>query len=147
MNKIWKRALGLNNRGQTLTEFLFVLVILVFLVLAHIQFSLTYVVSSFIRYTTFMAARSESVEVGSSMPYVEAMVGTPGASKLSPVAHILDQAQMTASQKNQFSLPYEVLSYVPLFGPRTEGVLNLKSESPISYEPVAQPLGEFFDNE
>ena len=45
-----------NNKGQTLTEFLFVVVLLVFLVLAHTQLSLSYVFANVIHYATFMAA-------------------------------------------------------------------------------------------
>ena len=43
-----------NNKGQTLTEFLFVIILLVFLVLAHTQLSLSYVLAHVIHYTTFM---------------------------------------------------------------------------------------------
>ncbi len=142
-----------NNKGQTLTEFLFVIVLLVFLVLAHTQLSLSYVFANVIHYTTFMAARAESVQAGSGPLYMEALVGTPTASHL-PMVHFSQPAGSNfvvfEGGTQRFSLGYQLLSYIPLWGPASEALLKLKSSSPVLSEPSAADVlagGGVLDNE
>ncbi|MBI2645706.1 MAG: hypothetical protein HYW85_01505 [Deltaproteobacteria bacterium] len=128
-----------------MTEFLFVIVLLVFLVLAHTQLSLSYVFANVIHYATFMAARAESVQPDRGASYLEDMVGTPTASKL-PMVHFLP----SAVNNNQFSVGYQLLSYIPLWGQASGALLKLRSSSPVLYEPSAIDVlagGGVLDNE
>ena len=142
-----------NNKGQTLTEFLFVIILLVFLVLAHTQLSLSYVLAHVIHYTTFMAARAESVQPDNGALYMENLVGTPTASKL-PMVHFSQPAGgsfvMTDGNRPQFNISYQLLSYIPLWGQASQALLKLKSSSPVFYEPSAIEIlaqGGVLDNE
>src|SRR3989338_2985230 len=142
-----------NNKGQTLIEFLFVVILLIFLVLAHTQLSLSYVFANVIHYATFMAARAEAVQPESGALYVEEMVGTPTASKL-PMVHFSQPAgnSFVVREGNipRFNIGYQLLSYIPLWGQASEALLKLRSSSPVLYEPSAIDVlaqGGVLDNE
>ncbi len=148
-----KKMFNISNQGQTLTEFLFVVVLLVFLVLAHTQISLSYVLANVIHYATFMAARAEAVQPESGALYLEAMVGTPTASKL-PMVHFSQPAGNSFVTPGetiaQLSVGYQLLSYIPLWGQASQALLKLKSTSPVLYEPSAIDVlnqGGVLDNE
>lgn len=145
MKNLNLKKLNSSNKGQTLTEFLFVVVLLVFLVLAHTQLSLSYVFANVIHYATFMAARAESVQPESGALYLEEMVGTQAASKL-PMVHFLP----SVVNNNQFNVGYQLLSYIPLWGQASQALLKLKSSSPVLYSPHAIDVlagGGVLDNE
>ena len=107
-----------NNKGQTLTEFLFVVVLLVFLVLAHTQLSLSYVFANVIHYATFMAARAEAVQPESGALYLEAMVGTPTASKL-PMVHFSQPAGNSFVVTEEGNERGDIFGRTKIFGKKT----------------------------
>lgn len=115
-----------NQKGQVLTEYLFILVLLVFLVLFHIQSSVNYVAAHIMHYASFMAARAESVRPASHVHYIEAMVGTPEASKLSPIAALLVPSQGNYISSGNISLEYNALSILPSLDVTT---FKLKADS------------------
>lgn len=120
-----------SNKGQTMTEFLFILVLLVFLVMVHIQFCLSYVSASIMHYTSFMAARAEAVQPGQGATYVEDMVGTTTISKLSPIARLIKSEAASSQAGNTYNLQYEVVRSLP----KTEGLTQLNAQSPFSSQP------------
>lgn len=75
------------QKGQALTEFVMIFVVLLFLILMHFQLSMNYVASSYMNYASFMAARTNLV--GEDADYVARhMVGSPGDSFFGPFARI-----------------------------------------------------------
>ncbi|MBI3018990.1 MAG: hypothetical protein HYY61_03785 [Deltaproteobacteria bacterium] len=126
---------------------------MVFLVLAHTQLSLSYVLANVIHYATFMAARAEAVQPESGALYLEEMIGTPTASKL-PMVHFAQPAgnSFVVPEGNSLRLNvgYQLLSYIPLWGQASQALLKLKSSSPVLYEPSAFDVlagGGVLDNE
>ncbi|OGQ15803.1 MAG: hypothetical protein A3B70_04425 [Deltaproteobacteria bacterium RIFCSPHIGHO2_02_FULL_40_11] len=142
---MWKKIR--NNKGQALTEFLFVFVLLLFIVMAHFQLSLTYVTAHIMKYATFMAARSESSTPATAGQYIEDMVGTETQSKLSFIA-TPKAPQNGYVQLDSILLNYDVLSYIPLFGNADAARLGGQSTSPLYRQPLPlQPDQGVFDNE
>lgn len=138
------------KRGQTATEFLFILVAIVFVILFHTQLSLSHIVTSYFRYSSFMTARAEAVNPGAGGIYIENLVGTPTESKLRPAATLLSPEGEGAVQRgetNEVTLGYEVLTYIPLTGGLAEALSQRTSRSPFVAEPPRLENEEFFDNE
>jgi hypothetical protein len=139
------------REGQTATEFLFILVAIVFIILFHTQLSLSHIVTSFFRYASFMASRAESVNPGGGDVYIQALVGTPTESRLRPAATPLppegEGFVRRGETSNDVTIGYEVLTYIPFTGGLEEALLQRKSRSPFVAEPPRQQPQEFFDNE
>ncbi len=136
--------------GQTAVEFLFILVAIVFIILLHTQLSLSHIVTSFFRYTSFMASRAESVNPGGGDVYIQALVGTPTESRLRPAATLLPpegEGFVRRGNTNDVTIGYEVLTYIPFTGGLQEALLERSSRSPFVAEPPRQTEQEFFDNE
>ncbi|MBI4041493.1 MAG: hypothetical protein HY390_06480 [Deltaproteobacteria bacterium] len=126
-----------NKKGQSLTEFLFIFVLLLFLILAHVQLSLTYVASHVMRYAGFMTARSESVSGNSSL-YLSELVGSPQNNRLGFLASPLTipgQHVIRDAAGERIELTYQVLSYIPLLGTLGNPLQTLTVASPFTREP------------
>lgn len=139
-----------DDGGQSATEFLFILVAIVFIILFHTQLSLSHIVTSFFRYTSFMSARAESVNPGGGGVYIEALVGTPTESRLRPAATLpppQGEGFVRRGDTNNVTIDYEVLTYIPFTGGLREAISQRTSRSPFVAEPLRQEEGEFFDNE
>ncbi|MEK7791398.1 MAG: hypothetical protein AAB309_07210 [Deltaproteobacteria bacterium] len=139
-----------DDGGQTATEFLFILVAIVFIILFHTQLSLSHIVTSFFRYTSFMSARAEAVNPGGGDVYIQALVGTPTESRLRPAATLLPpqgDGFVRRGDTNDITVDYEVLTYIPFTGGLSEALFQRTSRSPFVAEPPRQEEGEFFDNE
>lgn len=135
--------------GQSATEFLFILVAIVFIILFHTQLSLSHIVTSFFRYASFMASRAESVSPGEGDVYIQALVGTPTESRLRPAAALLPpqgEGFVRRGDTNDVTIDYEVLTYIPFTGGLREALSQRKSRSPFVAEPGRQEEG-VFDNE
>lgn len=141
------------QKGQTITEFLVILVVLSAIVLLHAQLSLSYVIASYLRYTSFMAARAEAVSTdrpGSSQIYTQALIGDSTASKLRPVATLAPPEGESYVSEGHVKIGYTVLNFVPLVDTIGGGLFSRISESPISREPgpvTPKIPGAYFDNE
>lgn len=136
-----------NQHGQTITEFLAILIVLIAIVLVHTQFSLNHVITSYLKYTTFMAARAEAVS-GNSTLYTQALIGDSTQSRLRPLATIrAPEGGSYITPQNQFKIGYDILSYLPLFDDLAQGMVPRSSQSDLKREPGQAGPREFFDNE
>lgn len=133
--------------GQTLTEFLAIVVILVSIILVYTQLSLGYVIASYVRYTSFMAARTEAVS-GPSQIYTQALIGDSSESRLRPAASIMaPEGGSYLTPQNRVRIGYEVLETAPLVKNLSPKILTRTAESPFQREPGALDPREFYDNE
>lgn len=141
-----------NQKGQVMTEFMVVIVLLIAIVLLHTQLSLSYVVNSIFRYTTFMAARAEAVKPGSGEAYIKEFVGDVSASKLRPLATLLPPTGggyvtgAQGQQQEEINVGYEVLTYVPFIDATAAKLTKNSSKSFIQREPFNN-LGVITDND
>ena len=133
-------------RGQTMTEFLFILIILIAVIMLHVQFSLNYVIASYMKYATFMTARAASVG-GNYEGYRENMVGTSTASKLSVVAKILPPTGGNYLQQKNVTIPYELFQWIPFIEKTGLNLMFQKAVSPFQNQSMVPPPTAYFDNE
>lgn len=139
--KVWFKK---NESGQVLTEYLFVLIILIIVIAVHIQFSVNYIFAHISRYATFMAARSEAVRQGSYSTYLNAMIQAMPQATLNTQSGGLS---FTPQGDTTLTFNYQVVNPLPLVAPQ---FLNPSSISTFSYEPEALPettTQGVFDNE
>jgi len=138
-----------NNRGQTATEFLFIIILVISVIMIHAQFSLSYVVASYVRYASFMAARAEAVSPGSGDLYIEDLLGDSTRSKLHPIATIstppggsyvvtsaAGQGPAGRGPTERIDIPYNVLIFVPMFERLAEGLTSRTTSTTIKREPI-----------
>ena len=143
LKKTKQNAFSITNRltekGQALTEFVMIFVVLLFIILMHFQLSMNYVASSYINYASYMAARTNLVAGEDRARFVaEQMVGTPGNSHFGPFAKIEDIEVNPQGVEINYTSPI----YVPLIRfPQAEGVeeggkgLKLKAFTHMGQEP------------
>ena len=99
------------EKGQALTEFVIIFVVLLFLILMHFQLCMNYVASSVINYASFMAARTNLVADESEAEFAAtSLVGSSGNSAFGPFAKI-NNIRVDASGVN---IEYTSPLYVPI---------------------------------
>ena len=129
-----------------MTEFMFVIVILIAIVMLHSQLSLSYVTSSFLKYTSFMAARLEAVKPGASSIYTDALMGTPQNNKLGILATVQAPPQGSYVGQGNVTFNYSVLTMVPFAENLSQALKQRLTTSPVQSQPI-NTLGGVFDNE
>ena len=148
MKKVFKQLKS--QQGQTMTEFMFVIVVLIAIVLLHSQLSLSYVTSSFLKYTSFMSARTEAVNPGSGQVYTEALIGTPQNNKLGALATVQSPPADSYVNQGNVTFNYSVLTMVPLVENLSEALRQRMTSSAIQTQPtntLQGSTGVHFDNE
>ena len=126
-----------------MTEFLIILMVLIAIVLVHVQFSLHYIVASYMKYTSFMTARAAAVN-GNADLYRENLIGTPTNSRLSIIAAPLPGENGGYISPKQVSIPYKLFQWIPWI---EKILMAQKSVSPIQNQGVAPIPPAYFDNE
>ncbi len=141
------KTIFLNQKGQVLTEYLIIVVLLVFLILGHVTLCIGFISKSLMEYGTYMAARSELVNKGTSHIYAQNMIET-----LSPMAAAQAPQQgsyVVGTNPSKVEISYDVLASVPLFEGLVNALQNMKSSSPVIEQPITPrpKTGLVFDNE
>src|SRR3989338_6522388 len=131
-----------NRKGQAMTEFLLVLMVLIAIILVHAQFSLGYVAASFFRYASFMTARAEAVNPGTGQIYKDALIGDSANNKLRAIASLKEPEGSAIAaplpdqiEKRRVKIDYQMIRYVPLIGELGEALTSHSAQSVFIPEP------------
>ncbi len=156
MNKVL-RSLSLKGResGQAMVEFIAVVVVVFFFLFFFLSLALTLVISSYMDYATFMAARTFKAMYVSQDKQEEFARAEfdKYTSKISGIARNFDlqflQAQPGDEQTWGVQASYDVdLFYLPpvLLGTNIPSVIRLTSEAYLGRDPAFEDCQTFFEN-
>ena len=120
-----------SEKGQALTEFLLIFVLLLFLILLHFQASMSFVSSSYINYVSFMGARTNMVSGEDRARAVMTNMLGPSEGYLSPFARA-EEARVTAGG---VSIPYKSYLYIPILRFEGKKEMDLEATTPMRREP------------
>lgn len=134
--KLKNRMTG--EKGQALTEFLLIFILLLFLILLHFQASMSFVSSSYINYVSFMGARTNMVSgEDRAKAVIENMLGPRDAGYLSPFAKA-EEARVGVAG---VSIPYKSYLYIPILRFQGQKEMDLEATTPMQREPDSSSCG------
>ncbi|MBI2609132.1 MAG: hypothetical protein HYW47_05970 [Deltaproteobacteria bacterium] len=126
------------EKGQALTEFLLIFILLLFLILLHFQASMSFVSSSYMNYVSFMGARTNMVSgEDRARAVIENMLGPSEAGYLSPFARA-EEARVT---EGGVGIPYKSYLYIPILRFQGQKEMNLEATTPMRREPDSNACG------